>query len=779
MEKRSSKKTKNPSFQEGDSLFKQALLYHQYPSPGKLEVNATKMLNDQKDLSLAYSPGVAAPSMMIAEDPSKAAMYTNRSNLVAVVSNGSAVLGLGDIGPLASKPVMEGKAVLFKKFAGINVFDIEINAKDVDTMVSTIVALEPTFGGINLEDIKAPECFEVERILSQKLKIPFLHDDQHGTAVTVTAATLNGMKLVGKKFSDIKIVTLGAGAAALACLNLLVTMGVRRENIWVYDLEGLVYEGREKKFDKWKSVYAQKSGPKPLSETMNNADVFLGLSVAGALDPAILKFMAEKPLIMVLANPNPEAMPDEIKKVRPDAMICTGRSDFSNQVNNVLCFPYIFRGALDCGATAITEEMKVAAARAMAVLVRDVPPDVVFDNFAKESPVFGPNYLIPSPFDPNLISYIAPAVAKAAEEAGVASSPIEDYEVYRDSLKRFSFPGRSLMKKIFSIAKGTDSKRILFSAGEDERVLRATQILIKENIARPVLIGSLLTIQDNIRRHDLQIIATKDFDVIDLNNKQSLKDYVDSYRSLSAEKGISLDSIYDLLRSNTTLLGSLALKRGEGDGMICMCDSESGYNSHLTDIHKIIGMGLGISHYSAMSMCIVRDNFLFFTDTHVSAEPSAMEIADSTILASQAICSLGMRPKVSVLFHSNSGSHCIKSSLKMRDSFEKICELSKNLEVDAIVQEEVCLSEIFCDKDVPNTSSSQDAQLLVFPNIDSANIALEMAKSVTNGLHIGTLLLGAALPVHIVPSSVSVREIIDMVALVMASDNSNSSKEKM
>ncbi|QTP64422.1 NADP-dependent malic enzyme [Candidatus Liberibacter africanus] len=765
------KKHKILNFKKEDDLFKQALLYHQYPSPGKLEINATKILNDQKDLSLAYSPGVAAPCMMIAKDPSKAAMYTNRSNLVAVISNGSAVLGLGNIGPLASKPVMEGKAVLFKKFAGIDVFDIEIDATDVDTMVSTITALEPTFGGINLEDIKAPECFEVEKILSQKLKIACLHDDQHGTAVTVTAAVLNGMKLVGKEFSDIKIVTLGAGAAALACLNLLVTMGVRRENIWVHDLEGLVYKNRKKKIDKWKAVYAQNSGPKTLAETMQDADVFLGLSVAGALDSTVLQYMAKNPLIMTLANPIPEIMPDEVKKNRPDAMICTGRSDFSNQVNNVLCFPYIFRGALDCGATSINEEMKVAAARAMAALVRDVPPDAVFDDFSKESPVFGPNYLIPSPFDSNLMLYIAPAVAKAAEETGVASSPIKDYDHYSDSLKRFLFPGRSLMKRFFSIAKNADSKRVIFSLGENDSVLRAAQLLIKEKIARPVLVGSADTIQENIRCHDLQIIAEKDFDIIDPNNRQSLKYYVDLYCSLNGENGISSDEAYDLLRSNAVTLSILALKSGKADAMIGISQSESSYESHLTDINKIIGKRSGISNYSAVSIFIIQGKVFFLTDTSVSVDPSATEIAENTLLASQTIRSLGMKSQVSLLYPSDSRFHGTKSSLKMRESFEKIRELFKESGIDDIIQEKNNFSDIFCAQSMQDISNSHNAHLLVFPNIDFASVSLEMVESIPNGLYIGTILLGSALPVHILPSAVGTREIIDTAVLAIAGNN--------
>ncbi|MEG8098990.1 phosphate acyltransferase [Candidatus Liberibacter brunswickensis] len=777
MENKSSKETKNPQFQEEDDLFKQALAYHQYPTPGKLAISATKKLFTQSDLSLAYSPGVAAPCMVIAEDPDKANIYTNRSNLVAVISNGSAVLGLGNIGPLASKPVMEGKAVLFKKFAGIDVFDIEIDAKDVNTMVSTIMALEPTFGGINLEDIKSPECFEVERILLEKLKIPCLHDDQHGTAVTVTAAVLNAMKLVNKEFSDIKIVTLGAGAAALACLNLLVTMGVKRENIWIHDLEGLVYKGRKKKIDKWKSVYAQDSGPKKLAETMRDADVFLGLSVAGALDADVLQYMAKNPLIMPLANPIPEIMPDEVKKIRPDAMICTGRSDFSNQVNNVLCFPYIFRGALDCRATTINEEMKVAAARAMATLVRDVPPDAAFDDFEKENHVFGSNYLIPSPFDPNLILYIAPAVAKAAEESGVAAAPIKDYESYINSLKQFLFPGRMLMKKFFSIAKNCELKRVVFSAGENELVLRSAQVLIKESIARPVLVGSSTTIENNINSYGLQIIAKKDFDIIDPNNEKSLKEYVDLYCSLNREKDISSNSTYKTICSNNMILSLLSLKKGEADVMIGIDQSDNNrYASHLTDINNIIGKRSGISNYSSMSIFIIQDNFFFIIDTHVSIKPSSTEIADNTLLADQAIRSMGMKPQVYVLSNSENGSSNTISSLKVRESFEKISKLFKESQIDSVIREKIHFSEIFSDQYIKNSSSSQRYHLLVCPNIDFANILFEMVKSIPNVSYIGIVLLGPSLPVNVLPSSVDMREIIDNVVLAISCNKSDNAK---
>ncbi|AHA27826.1 phosphate acyltransferase [Candidatus Liberibacter americanus] len=773
MRNKSSKKINHPELQLEEHLSVNALAYHQYPISGKLEINATKDLNNQRDLSFAYSPGVGFPCMAIHEDPDKASIYTIRSNLVAVISNGSAVLGLGNIGPLASKPVMEGKAVLFKKFAGINVFDIEIDAKDIETMVSTISSLEPTFGGINLEDIKSPECFEVERILSEKMDIPVFHDDQHGTAITVAAAILNGMELAKKSFSDIKIVTLGAGAAALACLNLLVKMGVKRENIWIHDLEGLVYKGRKKKVDKWKSAYAQDSGSKTLAETMENADVFLGLSVANALDPVVLKNMAKNPLIMPLANPIPEVMPDVVKKIRPDAMVCTGRSDFPNQVNNVLCFPYIFRGALDCGASDINEEMKIAVVRAMAKLARDVPHDVVIQNFSDKHPVFGPDYLIPSPFDPNLILHIAPAVAIAAEKTGVAKYPIKDYDAYRDSLKRFAFPISSLMNPVFEVAKKTACKRVLFCQGESERVLRAAQTLAKANIARPVLIGDPLKIQSAILSYALKIVAGKDFDIIDPHSEDSFQEFVDLYRSLNAAKGISMDFDHNIIRSNNILMGSLALRLVKADAMISICEIDSQYESHLEYIDNIIGKRNDISNYSAMSILFTKNKTLFFADTHISLDPSAKEIAESIKMAAKALNPLGIVPRISLLSHLNCSSHDTDSYLKMCESLKIIRDMSTDLVIDSEVQQDIDLSNMMSDDVMPNQAISNNANLLIFPNIDSANIALAIAKSIANGTFIGPVLLGAKLPAHILPSSVSAEGIVNMAALAVASNFEN------
>ncbi|MBY7649414.1 MAG: NADP-dependent malic enzyme [Candidatus Liberibacter europaeus] len=767
MEKKSSQGVKHSEFRSEDDLSKHALLYHQYPSAGKLEINATKPLNSQMDLSLAYSPGVGAPCMAISDDPANAVIYTARSNLVAVISNGSAVLGLGNIGPLASKPVMEGKAVLFKKFAGINVFDIEIDAQDVETMVATISALEPTFGGINLEDIKSPECFEVERILSEKMKIPVFHDDQHGTAITVAAAMLNGMKLVGKSFEEIKVVTLGAGAAALACLNLLVKMGVQRKNIWIHDLDGLVYKGRNRKIDQWKSVYCQDSGAKTFAETMEGADVFLGLSVAGALDPDVLKYMAKNPLIMPLANPIPEVMPDVVTKIRPDAMICTGRSDFANQVNNVLCFPYMFRGALDSCAVTINEEMKIAAVYAMAELARDVSNDVVSNNSSGDHPVFGRNYLIPSPFDPNLILRIAPAVARAAEETGVATCPIKDYDDYRDSLNKYAFPDRSLMRPIFLAAKKANLKRIVFSNGEDERVLRASQALCEKNIARPILIGSHSEISTAISRYSLKILVEKDFDIIDPNNNECLQEYVALYSSLNGQREISQEYARNVISSNTTVMASLVLKNAKAD--MCICGFDDHYENHLLDINKIIGKRSGINNYSAMSVLISHNRVMFFADTHVICNPSAQEIAEITEMAAQAIRSFGIIPRVSLFSNSSCRSHDMDSSLKINEALRIIRDTCSDLEIDGEeTQGDISLSSILNNCIIPGMSFSEDANLLIFPNIDSANIALDIAKSITNGLCLGPILLGSDLPVRILPSCVSSGEIVDIVALSIA-----------
>ncbi len=651
-------KSKSEKNLTGGSLDEQALFFHRYPRPGKLEIQATKPLGNQRDLALAYSPGVAAPCLAIRDNPEQAADYTSRANLVAVISNGTAVLGLGNIGPLASKPVMEGKAVLFKKFAGIDVFDIEVDAPDVDQMVATVASLEPTFGGINLEDIKAPECFRIEKQLREKMKIPVFHDDQHGTAIIVAAAILNGLELAGKKIEEVKIVASGAGAAALACLNLLVTLGAKRENIWVHDLEGLVYEGRVELMDEWKAIYAQKSDTRTLAENIGGADVFLGLSAAGVLKPELLAQMADKPLIMALANPTPEIMPDLARAARPDAMICTGRSDFPNQVNNVLCFPYIFRGALDCGAETINEEMKMAAVRAIAALAREEPSDVAARAYSGETPVFGPDYLIPSPFDPRLILRIAPAVAKAAAESGVARRPITDFDVYLDHLNRFVFRSGFIMKPIFTAAKTAERKRVVFSEGEDERVLRAAQVLIEEGIAEPIIIGRPQVIETRLKRYGLRIRPLSDFEVINPEDDPRFREYVDLYLQLVGRRGVIPEAARTIVRTNTTVIGALALKRGEADALIC--GLEGRYEKHLRDVRQIIGKRPNVRDFSALSLLISQRGATFFTDTYVTFNPTAEEIAEATVLAAEEIKRFGITPRAALVSHSNFGSREIR-----------------------------------------------------------------------------------------------------------------------
>ncbi|MBY4606748.1 NADP-dependent malic enzyme [Rhizobium sp. 9T] len=746
-------------------LDEQALFFHRYPRPGKLEIQATKPLGNQRDLALAYSPGVAAPCLAIRDNPEMAAEYTSRANLVAVISNGTAVLGLGNIGPLASKPVMEGKAVLFKKFAGIDVFDIEIDAASVDQMVSTVSSLEPTFGGINLEDIKAPECFEVERRLREKMKIPVFHDDQHGTAIIVAAAILNGLELAGKAIENVKIVASGAGAAALACLNLLVTLGAKRENIWVHDLEGLVYEGRTELMDEWKAVYAQKSDTRTLAENIGGADVFLGLSAAGVLKPELLAQMADKPLIMALANPTPEIMPDLARAARPDAMICTGRSDFANQVNNVLCFPYIFRGALDCGAETINEEMKMAAVRAIAALAREEPSDVAARAYSGETPVFGPDYLIPSPFDPRLILRIAPAVAKAAEQSGVARRPIQDFDAYFDQLNRFVFRSGFVMKPIFTAAKAAERKRVIFSEGEDERVLRAAQVLLEEGLAKPILIGRPQVIETRLKRYGLRIRPLQDFEVINPEDDPRFREYVDLYFSLVGRRGVIPEAARTIVRTNTTVIGALALRRGEADALIC--GLEGRYEKHLRDVRQIIGKRKDVRDFSALSLMISQRGATFFTDTYVTFNPSAEEIAEATVLAAEEIRRFGITPRAALVSHSNFGSRESESATKMRNALQLVRDAAPDLEVDGEMHGESAITEALRKRVMPHTTLHDEANLLVFPNLDAANITLGVVKSMTDGLHVGPILLGAAMPAHILAPSVTSRGVVNMAALAV------------
>jgi malate dehydrogenase (oxaloacetate-decarboxylating)(NADP+) len=746
-------------------LDEQALFFHRHPRPGKLEIQATKPLGNQRDLALAYSPGVAAPCLAIRDNPEAAAEYTARANLVAVISNGTAVLGLGNIGPLASKPVMEGKAVLFKKFAGIDVFDIEIDAAGIDEMVSTVSALEPTFGGINLEDIKAPECFEVERRLREKMNIPVFHDDQHGTAIIVAAAILNGLELAGKSITNVKIVTSGAGAAALACLNLLVSLGAKKENIWVHDIEGLVYEGRTELMDEWKSVYVQKSDNRVLADSIDGADVFLGLSAPGVLKPELLVRMAEKPLIMALANPTPEIMPELARQARPDAMICTGRSDFPNQVNNVLCFPYIFRGALDCGASTINEEMKMAAVKAIAALAREEVSDVAAKAYSGETPIFGPTYLIPSPFDPRLILRIAPAVARAAAESGVAARPIQDFEAYLDQLNRFVWRSGFVMKPIFATAKASEKKRVIFAEGEDERVLRAAQVLLEEEIARPILIGRPSVIEARLERFGIRIRPNVDFGVVNPEDDPRYREYVEDYFALVGRNGINPEAARTIVRTNNTVIGALSVKRGEADALIC--GVEGRYDRHLRDVNQIIGKRAGACTNAGLSLLISQRGAMFFTDTFVNYNPTAEEIAEITILAAQEVRRFGIVPKAALICHSNFGSRDSESARKMRAALEIIRKDAQELEVDGEMQGGSALDEALRKRAMPNSTLTGEANLLVFPNLDAASISLGLVRTMMDGLHVGPILLGTAKPAHILSQTVTSRGVVNMAALAV------------
>ncbi|MEE2951772.1 MAG: NADP-dependent malic enzyme, partial [Pseudomonadota bacterium] len=742
-------------------LDEQALFFHRHPKPGKLAIQATKPLGNQRDLALAYSPGVAAPCLAIAKDPHLAADYTSRANLVAVVSNGTAVLGLGNIGPLASKPVMEGKAVLFKKFADIDVFDIEIDAHEIDRICDVVAALEPTFGGINLEDIKSPECFEVESRLRERMAIPVFHDDQHGTAIIVAAAIRNGLMLAGKKLDEVKIVASGAGAAALACLNLLVELGARRENIIVTDIDGVVYEGREA-MDRWKAVYAKKTEMRTLEEACEGADIFLGLSAGGVLKPDYLKKMADRPLIMALANPTPEIMPSLAKEVRPDAMICTGRSDFPNQVNNVLCFPYIFRGALDCGATSITESMKQAAVDAIAALAREDVSEVAAKAYGSETPIFGPDFLIPTPFDPRLILKIAPAVAEAAERDGVATRPITDRGAYLEKLNRFVFRSGLIMKPIFQIATGCE-KRIIFSDGEDERVLRAAQVLLEDRVCQPILIGRPSVISSRLERFGLRIRPGTDFEVINPEDDPRYRDYVDHYFAKVGRKGVTPDTARSVVRTNPTVIAAVAVSRGEADAMIC--GLEGRYPAHVTDISQVVGVAEGVKKFAALSMLISQGGTKFFLDTYVQRNPNAAELAEMTLLAADEINRFGITPKIALVSHSNFGSDDTPDAEKLRDALALIREAAPDLEIDGEMHGDAALNATMRARTMPNSTLDGEANLLVFPTLDAANITLNVVKSMLEALHVGPLLLGPASPAHVLTPSVTSRGVVNMAAI--------------
>ena len=759
-------------------LRRHALEYHEFPTPGKIAIAATKPLVNQRDLALAYSPGVAAACEEIAADPNTAFRYTARGNLVAVVTNGTAVLGLGNIGPLAAKPVMEGKAVLFKKFAGIDVFDIEIAENDLDKLVDIIAALEPTFGGINLEDIKAPDCFYVERKLRERMKIPVFHDDQHGTAIVVGAALLNGLAVVGKDIRKIKLVTSGAGAAALACLGLLMKLGLPRENIWVTDLAGLVWRGRTELMDPDKDQFAQPSSQRSLAEAIEGADVFLGLSAGGVLKASMVAKMAARPLIFALANPTPEILPEEVRKVRDDALIATGRTDYPNQVNNVLCFPYIFRGALDSGATTITDAMEIAAVNAIAELARAEQSEVVAAAYVGATLSFGPEYLIPKPFDPRLMMKIAPAVARAAAESGVARRPVTDFDAYRERLQGFVYASGNTMRPIFTMAKRAAHKRVAYAEGEEERVLRAAQVVIDEGIARPTLIGRPAVIAQRIERFGLRLAEGVDYDVVNVENDHRYRDFWQTYHRMTERRGVTMPIAKIEMRRRLTLIGAMLLHKGEVDGMLCGTWGTT--HAHLQYIDQVIGKRPGgspstpqdVQVYACMNGLMLPGRQLFLVDTHVNADPSAVELAEITAMAADEMRRFGVQPKAALLSHSNFGSSDHPSALKMREVLALLREQAPWLEVDGEMHGDMALDGAARTALMPNTTLNGDANLLVLPNIDAANIAYNLLKTAAGGgIAIGPVLLGAAKPVHVLTPSTTVRRIVNMTALTVTDAN--------
>ncbi|MDZ4075643.1 MAG: NADP-dependent malic enzyme [Hylemonella sp.] len=754
-----------------EQLRRAALEYHEFPTPGKISIAATKQLVNQHDLALAYTPGVAAPCEEIVKDPAAAYKYTSRGNLVGVITNGTAVLGLGDIGPLASKPVMEGKGVLFKKFAGIDVFDIEIDEKtDLDKLVDIIAALEPTFGGINLEDIKAPDCFYVERKLRERMKIPVFHDDQHGTAITVAAGLLNGMKVAGKDIKEVKLVTSGAGAAALACLGLLLKMGMPRKNIWVTDLAGVVYEGRTELMDDDKRQFAQKTDARKLADVIVDADIFLGLSAGGVLKADMVKKMAAKPIIFALANPNPEIDPAEAKAARDDVIMATGRTDYPNQINNVLCFPYIFRGALDARASTITDEMEIAAVRAMAELAQAEQSEVVAAAYAGEQLSFGPDYLIPKPFDPRLMIMIAPAVAQAAMDSGVARNPITDMEAYRERLQAFVYASGTTMKPIFMAAKKAAKKRVAYAEGEEERILRAAQIVVDEGIARPTLIGRPAIIAQRVEKFGLRLKEGQDYDVVNVEHDERYRDFWQTYHRMTERKGVTAPIAKIEMRRRLTLIGAMMLHKGYVDGLIC---GTWGTNAmHLQYIDQVIGKRPGVNTYACMNGLLLPDRQLFVVDTHVNYDPTAEQLAEITIMAAEEMKRFGLQPKAALLSHSNFGSSSQPSALKMRQTLELLRQQAPWLEVDGEMHGDVALDAAARAVLMPNSTLSGSANLLVMPNLDAANIAYNLLKTAAGGnIAIGPVLLGEAKPVNILTASTTVRRIVNMTALTVADAN--------
>ena len=753
-----------------DELRRAALEYHEFPTPGKVAIAATKQLVNQRDLALAYTPGVAAPCEEIVKDPNAAFKYTSRGNLVAVITNGTAVLGLGNIGPLASKPVMEGKAVLFKKFAGVDVFDIEIDEPDPVKLVEVIAALEPTFGAINLEDIKAPDCFYVERELRKRMKIPVFHDDQHGTAITVAAAVLNALKVAGKDIKNVKLVTSGAGAAALACLNLIVKLGLPRHNIFVTDLAGVVYEGRTELMDEDKIQFSQKTPARTLGEIIEGADIFLGLSAGGVLKQDMVKKMEAKPIIFALANPNPEILPEDVKLVRDDAIMATGRTDYPNQVNNVLCFPYIFRGALDAGASTITVEMEIAAVYAIAELAQAEQSEVVAAAYVGEKLAFGPEYLIPKPFDPRLMIKIAPAVAQAAADSGVAMRPIRDMDAYRQKLQSFVYASGTMMKPIFAAAKTASRKRVAYAEGEEERVLRACQIVIDEGLARPTLIGRPAVIAQRIEQFGLRLKEELDYDVVNVEQDLRYRDFWQTYHRMMERRGVTSQMAKIEMRRRLTLIGSMLLHKGAVDGLICGTWGTTAI--HLEYLNQVIGKRAGVNTYACMNGLMLPGRQVFLLDTHVNYDPTAEELAEITTMAAEEMMRFGLTPKVALLSHSNFGSSNLPSALKMRQTLALLHEKSPWLEVDGEMHGDVALDAEARASVMPNSTLGGEANLLVFPNIDAANIAYNLLKTAAGGnIAIGPVLLGADKPVHILTASATVRRIVNMTALTVADAN--------
>ena len=748
----------------------QALDYHERGRPGKISVTPTKQLVNQRDLALAYSPGVAAACEEIVADPLNVFRYTARGNLVAVITNGSAVLGLGDIGPLAAKPVMEGKGVLFKKFAGIDVFDIEVDERDLDKLVDIVAALEPTFGGINLEDIKAPDCFYVERKLRERMKIPVFHDDQHGTAIVVGAAVVNGLKVVEKDIGLVKVVVSGAGAAALACLDLLLDLGLPKEHIWVTDIKGVVYEGRTELMDPEKARFAQPTNARTLTEVIEEADIFLGLSAGGVLKPEMVKKMAARPLIFALANPNPEILPDDAKAVRSDAIIATGRTDYPNQVNNVLCFPFIFRGALDVGATTITRNMELAAVNAIAELARAEQSDIVTAAYGTDGLSFGPDYLIPKPFDPRLIVKIAPAVAKAAMADGVATRPIEDFVVYMDRLQEFVYLSGNFMKPIMALAKSADRRRVVYADGEDERVLRAIQVVVDEKIAAPILIGRPQVIEKRITQFGLRIRIGVDVELVNPEQDDRYRDYWETYHLLTERKGVTAQYAQIEMRRRNTLIGSMMIHKGEADALICGTFGTFGLHLHYVD--QVLGRAPGATVYGALNLVMLPNRTIGIVDTHVNQDPTAEQICELTLGAAEAMRGIGLEPRVALLSASNFGTVMSASSEKMVKALALIRQLDPNLNVDGEMQGDVALDPDMRARIMPRSTLQGSANLLVMPNLETANISYNLLKTAAgNNIAIGPLLLGCAAPVLILTPSATVRRVVNTTAVTVVGAN--------